>query len=108
MRYGYDSEYRRRRHGTYGATSSAAARPPFPTRAPLPAPALLYRALPVARSRCLSSNPDAIKWSNRAGVRKFDDEVGEKEAEEATDGRGGRAKGQGVEGKGRVKERKAG
>lgn len=53
---------------------------------------------PSGRSACLSSNPDAIKWSNRAGVRKFDDEVGEKEeaveSEPEGEGEGEREKGE--------------
>lgn len=87
MRYGYDSEYRRRRHGTYGATSSAVPSTPVP--------------VPLVLTRC------AIKWSKRAGVRKFDDEVEEKEAKE-DEGREGRSS-EGPpedERKGRVKERK--
>lgn len=62
--------------------------PPF---LPLPMPLVLTRS--------------AIKWSKRAGVRKFDDEVEEKEAEE--DERSGEGPPE-DEWKGRVKERKVG
>lgn len=57
---------------------------PFPH--PSPRSLLLVVPVPLVLTR------RAIKWSKRAGVRKFDDEVQEKEAEE-NEGRRGPAKG---------------
>lgn len=62
MRYGYDSEYRQRRHGTYGATSSTVSAP-LPTNSPY----------------------DQVEQP--CGGSKFDDEVEEKEADEIVEGR---------------------